>query len=188
MKHGNKVRKKPVCVQLTSIAQSKLFTIEQMQLRFSNGVERVFERIRSGPRKAVLIIPLLNEDTILLVREYAAGTDRYELGFPKGICEIGEDSLETANRELMEEVGYGARTLRVLKSLTIAPGYFAASSQLILATDLYEQRLPGDEPEALEVVTWSLQQADLLLKSDEFTDARSVAALYMVRDLVKEKR
>lgn len=181
------MRKKPVCTQLTRIAQSRLFTIEQMQLRFSNGVERVFERICSGPHEAVLVIPLLNEDTILLVREYAAGTDRYELGFPKGICEAGEDILETANRELMEEAGYGAHTLRALKSLTIAPGYFAASSQLILATDLYEKNLPGDEPEALEVVTWSLQQADVLLASDEFTDARSVAALYMLKDLIKEK-
>ncbi|MEE9452250.1 MAG: ADP compounds hydrolase NudE, partial [Gammaproteobacteria bacterium] len=78
------VPKKPDCLQLTTVARSRLFTIEQMQLRFSNGAERVFERIKSGPKKAVLVIPVLDDNTILLIREYAAGIDRYEISFPKG--------------------------------------------------------------------------------------------------------
>ena len=46
---------------------------------------------------------------MLLVREYAAGVHRYELGLVKGRIDAGESPVEAANRELMEEAGYGAR-------------------------------------------------------------------------------
>ena len=58
---------------------------------------------------------------------------------------------QAANRELMEEAGYGARDIRSLRSITLAPGYMSHQTHLVLARDLYPQRLPGDEPEALEV-------------------------------------
>jgi len=179
--------KKPECLQLTTIAQTRLFRVEQMDLCFANGERRSFERVRSGGRDSVLIVPLLDNNTVLLAREYAAGTDRYELGFPKGVCEAGEEPLQTANRELMEEIGYGAHDLRLLKQVTVAPGYFSTSSQLILATDLYEKRLPGDEPEEIEVVPWQLSKLDELLARDDFTEARSIAALYMVKYLLEKE-
>lgn len=178
---------KPECLNLKTVARSRLFTIEEMDLRFTNGEHRVFERVRSGTKAAVLIVPLLDPQTFLLAREYAAGVDRYELGFPKGVCEPGESVLEGANRELMEELGYGAKQLHLLKSLTILPGYFNASSHLVLATELYEKKLPGDEPEAIDLVPWKLEDFDELLACENFSDARSIAAIYMVRDIILQE-
>jgi len=164
------------------VARSRLFAVEQLQLRFGNGVERTYERLLTPPIPAVLVVPLLDERTVLLIREYGAGVERYELGLPKGARDAGESVIETANRELMEECGYGARVLEPVTELTLSPGYMGHRIVVVLAEDLYPQRIDGDEPEPIEVVPWPLADIDGLVARDDFSEARSLAALYLVRD------
>jgi len=178
------MRKAPEILRTEIVARSRLFRVEKVQLRFANGNEVVYERVPGSKIGSVLIVPVLTEDTVLLVREYAAGTNRYELGFPKGVIEQGEDVLVAANREIMEEVGHGARTLQHLTSMTIAPGYFGHTTHIVLARDLYPQQLPGDEPETIEVVTWPLNDITGLLNHDEFTEARSIASVFLAREAI----
>jgi len=162
-------------------AQSRLFAIEQVKLRFSNGVERDYERMKATNRGAVMVVPFLTPDILLLIREYSCGTHSYELGFPKGLIDPGETPEQAANRELKEEIGYGAKQLVPLKSLAMAPTYFGSTMHIFIATDLYQQRLEGDEPEELEVVEWDYHQSDELMAQADFSDARSVAALLMTK-------
>ncbi len=179
---------KPIIRKRTTLtSSSRLFCIEAIDLEFSNGAQRQFERLaRRDGTGAVLTVPLTDIDTVLLVREYAAGVDRYELGLPKGRVEAGEPVLEAANRELMEEVGYGARKLEKLTTMTLAPGYMEHEIDIILAQDLYPEKHTGDEPEALEVVPWKLSQLNQLITGGECTEARSIAALYLTRDFVTD--
>ncbi|CDZ76728.1 ADP compounds hydrolase NudE [Legionella massiliensis] len=181
------MREKPVCHKKTVIAKSMLFTIEQMHLRFSNGAERIYERIRSHGHGAVLIVALTASESLLLVREYAAGTDSYELGFPKGLIDKGESVFEAANRELREEAGLAAKRFDKLKCLTLAPGYFGARIEVVVARDLYPSPLPGDEPEAPEVVEWPLYAYNELLERPDFSEARSIAALLLVKQWLEEE-
>lgn len=182
------MRIKPYCKQRTVVAKSNLFTIEQMHLHFANGAERIYERIRSHGHGAVLIVPVTAGGSLLLVREYAAGVDSYELAFPKGIIEAGEQPEVAANRELREEVGYAARQLHWIKTLTLAPGYFGARLEVVLARDLRPDPLPGDEPEPPEVIEWPLHAYEELLLRPDFSEGRSVAALFLVKQwLEKEK-
>jgi len=176
---------KPEILSNTLVAESRLFGIERLHLRFANGVETEYERLRAAAVGAVLVVPLMDDGTILLVREYGAGTERYELGFPKGRVEKGEVLEQAANRELMEEVGHGAGRIDRLRSLTIAPGYLGHTTHVLLARELYEQRLPGDEPEEIEVVPWRLRDLSQLLQQQDFTEARSIAALYLTRDFLQ---
>lgn len=169
------------------VARSRLFAVEQLELRFANGVERTYERLITPPIPAVLVVPLIDERTVLLIREYGAGVERYELALPKGARGHGEGVVETANRELMEECGYGARMLTPLTELTLSPGYMGHRIVVVLAEDLYPQRVDGDEPEPIEVVPWPLADIDGLLARDDFSEARSLAALYMVRDRQRAK-
>lgn len=182
------MKKKPDILQSTIVAKSRLFEIEQVELEFSNGEQRTFERLLSRSHGAVVIVPMLDPEHVLLVREYAAGSERYELGLPKGLIEKNEDILLAANRELQEEVGYGANQLQNLGTLSLAPGYMCVMSNIVLATNLYESWLPGDEPEALEVVPWALSDIGTLLQRDDFTEARSIAALFMARDYLQREK
>jgi len=81
----------------------------------------------------------------------------------------------------MEEVGYESAKLTLLKSLSLAPGYLGHITHIILAEELSEHREPGDEPEEIEVVPWKLCEVDALLERDDFTEGRSLAALYLMK-------
>lgn len=180
--------KKPRILSAQTIARTRCFHVEELGLEFANGTVVRYERLNASPYGAVLVVPMLDEDTVLLIREYAAGVHRYELGLPKGLIEVGESMLEAANRELMEEVGYGARDLRHLTSLTLAPGYIGHVTHVVFARDLYERRTKGDEPEEIEVVPWRLSNLKQLLAQDDCTEARSIAALFLVRDMLRDEQ
>ncbi|MCR6497249.1 ADP compounds hydrolase NudE [Thermomonas sp. S9] len=163
------------------------YRMERLDLEFSNGERRLYERLHSRGHGAVAVVPLLDADTVLLVREYAAGVHRYELGLVKGRIDAGETPEQAANRELMEEAGYGARELRVLRRLSLAPTYMSHQTHLVLARGLYPQRLPGDEPEELEVVPWKLADLGQLILREEFSEGRSIAALFLVREWLEQQ-
>ena len=174
--------KKPEILATRTLAKTRVFNVEQLDLRFANGTEVQYERLVGSKRGAVLIVPMLDRDTVLLIREYAAGTHSYELGLPKGKVEGDETLLDAANREIMEEVGYAARRLTHITSVSVAPGYLDHHTHVILAEDLYPQRREGDEPETIEVIPWQLEALDALVARDDFTEARSIAALFLVRE------
>jgi ADP-ribose diphosphatase len=175
-----KPRAKPRILERRLAAQSRIFRIEALELEFANGARRTYERLLGG-RDSVMIVPMPDPRTLLLVREYAAGSDDYQLGFPKGVVDPGEDILDAAVRECREEVGYAARELRILHRVNIVPGYIQHGTQIVLARGLYPEPAPGDEPEAIEVVRWPLADVDALLARADFTEARSIAALFLVR-------
>ena len=177
------MKQKPEVIKREIIAKTRIFKVEAMQLEFSNGQKRHYERLVGSDRGAVLIVAKPSLDSVLLISEYAAGMDRYELAFPKGKVDPGESAIEAANRELREETGFAANKLTHISSMTVAPGYLGHTTHIVLAEDLYESPIEGDEPEPLEVSEWKFEQIPQLLQREDFTEARSIAALYLVRDL-----
>ena len=179
---------KPTILNRTTIAKSRLFRIESLDIQFSNGTLRNYERLaRGNPGGAVLIVPMLDVETVLLIREYSAGVHRYEVGLPKGKTDAGESFLEAANRELKEEVGFGARKLHHLSSLSLAPSYLEHTTEIVIAQDLYAEKLPGDEPEELEVIPYKTSKINELISSGDCTEARSIAALFMTLEYFKKQ-
>jgi ADP-ribose diphosphatase len=172
----------PKVLETKEVARSRLFAVEALELEFSNGERRSYERLMSGKRGAIMAVPMPDPDTILLVCEYAAGLHRYELGLGKGRFEADETVEQCVNRELREEIGLGARRFDRLTTLTLAPAYMGAQTHVVLARDLYEEKLVGDEPEEIEVVPWKLAELDTLVASGECSEARSIAALYLTRE------
>jgi len=160
--------------------------VEELDLEFSNGERRRYHRVRSTGHGAVLVVPLIDDETVLLVREYAAGTHRYELGLVKGRIDDGETPEQAADRELKEEAGYGARSLHVLRRLTLAPTYMTHEAHVVVARDLYPERLIGDEPEELEVVPCKLDALHEVMLTEEFSEGRSIAALFLVREWLRK--
>lgn len=180
------MRQRPQILRTETVSNSTMFEIEQVDLRFANGVERTFERICGLNRRAVMIVPLLDNETVLLIREYRVGTERYEISFPGGLIEHEESLFDAANRELKEECGYGAKRFHCLKSLSVAPSYLRSEMQVVVASELYEERLIGDEPETIEVFEWKINNISELIQQDEFSESRTVAAMYMTREFIQQ--
>jgi ADP-ribose diphosphatase len=183
------MRQKPTVLARAIVATSRLFRVEEVQLRFSNGEERTYERLvsKGTGHGAVMIVALADTEHALLVEEYCGGTDDYQLSLPKGLIEPDEDVLVAADRELKEEAGFGARSLEHLTELSLSPGYMSQKIQVVLARDLYPEQLPGDEPEPLRVDKVNLRELSSLVQHPQFSEGRALAALYLVRDLLVQR-
>ncbi|WJV64621.1 ADP compounds hydrolase NudE [Pectobacteriaceae bacterium CE70] len=177
---------KPKILKVETVARSRLFDVESVDLEFSNGARRVYERMRPSGREAVMIVPVI-DDNLLLIHEYAVGIEQYELGFPKGLIDPGETVFEAANRELMEEVGFGAERIDLLATLTMAPSYFSSQMNIVIAHGLYLKSLPGDEPEPMPQVRWPLQNMMALLNEPDFREARNVSALFLAQNWLSQQ-
>lgn len=159
--------------------KSRIFTVEAMDIEFENGVTVEYERLISSRHGAVLLIPVL-DDQLVLIREYAAGVERYELGFPKGKVDEGESWLEAAIRESQEEIGFLPQKVELMDSLSLAAGYMTHHTHIVLAEDLVPQVAEGDEPEPLEIVHWPIADWKNLLAHPEFSEGRAYAALMLL--------
>lgn len=170
---------KPKILKASEIARTRNFRIEAIDLEFSNGELRTYERLSNRSEGAVLIIALDTNKSFLMIREYAVGMERYELTLPKGKIDPGEDILTAANRELIEETSFRAAKLTHLHSLSLASGYSTHFTHVVLAEDLEPASAEGDEPEPLQVLNWQLDNIDSLLTQPECSEARTFAALYI---------
>ena len=179
--------KKPIILNKTTIATTRIFHIESLDIQFSNGEIRNYERLaRKTNGGAVLIVPMLDNETVLLIKEYSAGVHRYEIGLPKGKVDPDETFLDAANRELKEEIGFGARKLHHLSTFSLAPSYLEHTTEIIIAQDLYLDKLTGDEPEELEVIPWKINKINELVANEICTEARSIAALFMTLEYLRK--
>jgi ADP-ribose diphosphatase len=182
------MRHLPQLLATDTIAQSRLFKIEALNLRFSNGAEAQYERIvGSSVAGAVLIAAMDEQDRLLFIREYAAGVHRYDLVLPKGRMESGEEGRETALRELREETGFAAAEFNHLNTVCVAPGYTNFETQIWFARGLAKSPLPGDEPESIDLVPLNIDQALAAMASGELNEARSMLAVFLVQAFLRRQ-
>ncbi|WP_301099258.1 ADP compounds hydrolase NudE [Otariodibacter sp.] len=180
-------KKLPTILSVSTIAKTRLFEVQAVDLRFSNGEERTYERMTPQRRSSVMIVPIHN-DQLVMIKEYAVGSERYELTFPKGLVDKGEEPIISANRELQEEVGFGANQMEFLRSLYSGPSHGYGLMHVFIAQDLYPSKLEGDEPEPLDVVYYPLSAIDDLLASSDFGESRNLSALFLLREYLNAKK
>ncbi len=170
----------PLIENVQSKRVSRIFTVESMDLTFANGTKATYERIKGG-RGAIMAVPFDGE-CFYLSSEFCAGTTRYELGFVKGKIDPGETEEDAANRELQEDIGFGARKITLLRrDLLVAPGMLELKMHFFLCEDLYRHKLEGDEPEIIDYIKVPVREAIELAfdMNSPLKESRSVAALVM---------
>ena len=173
--------KLPEILKKSVVAKSRFFTVEELHLRFSNGVQRVYERLRTPPVTAVMVVALQDDgDTVLMIREYGAGLETYTLGLPKGALEADETLEQGANRELQEEVGVTAGKVQRLTTVWTTPGFTDEAIHLFMATDLTPTAHNREPDEFIDVVPKALSEVLEMVGRGEVCDAKTVVGiLYM---------
>src|SRR5690606_35917338 len=89
-----------------------------------------------------------------------------------------------ADRKFNEEVSYCAHDLQLLNRVNLSPAYMEHGINIVLARDLYPERLSGDEPEPIEVVPYPFKGLLSLVARPDFCEGRSIAALSLAREWV----
>jgi len=140
---------------------------------------------------AVAVVPILDGRgtavDVVLLRQYRAAFDDYVLEIPAGMRDIaGEPLEETAQRELLEETGYRARSLDLLHSFYPSPGMTDAVLHIYLGTSLHFEKRTGHGPEELdmEVLTVPLHEAVEMAVRGRIKDAKSVIGLLLAERLL----
>lgn len=165
------------------LMKGRAFTIRRDYLKTPDGRETKFEIVEHGG--SVVIVPVDAEGNLLFVRQYrhAANMDMLEL--PAGTRDGDEPFEECAAREIREETGMEAGTLKHIGSFYLAPGYSTEYMGVFLATDLRHNPLEADEDEFLSVEKIPIRKAFEMAERGEVPDAKSLAALLMARSFME---
>tara|TARA_R110001583_G_scaffold1567_5_gene12253 strand:+ start:2615 stop:3166 length:552 start_codon:yes stop_codon:yes gene_type:complete len=179
---------KPKILHQQIVSKSRLFTVEEVEFKFSNGVERTYERLIAGGAGAVMMVAMFDDEHVALIHEFGGGIEEYSLTLPKGAVDLGETLEHAANRELQEEIGFAAKKITFLKHMSLSPSYMKSGIDIFLAEDLYPSVLEGDEPEPLELIKWPLANLQELVMRDDCNEGRAIAALYLARDYLDGRK
>ncbi|MDP1792855.1 MAG: NUDIX hydrolase [Acidimicrobiales bacterium] len=136
---------------------------------------------------AVSVVPFESDGTVLLVRQYRAAIDTDLLEIPAGKRDVaGEPPELTAHRELAEEVGRTAGRMDLLGTFYNSPGFCDEYSYTYLARDLSVVPTEAHSVEEASMTIEPVRFGDALkmITRGEITDAKTIIALMLARDLV----
>ena len=128
---------------------------------------------------AVCVLPFLDADTILLIKNHRQAVGKTLLELPAGTLGKGEDPMNCAGRELQEETGHLADRLARVGSFYTAPGILSELIHAFAAYDLVPTRQQLEAGEEIEVVPTRYSDAFNLIRDGELVDAKSICALLM---------
>lgn len=137
--------------------------------------------------KGVGIIAFDGEDSIYLVRQYRKAIDEFTLEIPAGLVESNEKPIDTAKRELQEEIGFKPLDIEYLFDMHASPGFTNDKLSFFLAKDLEESKLEEDEDEFLERKSFKIDDIYNMIINGEITDAKTIIAVMYAKRLIDEK-
>ena len=124
-----------------------------------------------------VIIPLTPNNTILFVKQFRYAINNFLIELPAGLIEKDESPDKTAIRELREEVGFSANSMKYIGKIWTAPGFCDELIYVYIAQNLFFDPLPKDYDEEIEVVELKQSQANEYIIDGKISDAKTIAAL-----------
>ena len=158
------------------VFQGKLLDVRRDRVRLPDGHEATREYIVHPG--AVLIVPELDDGSLVVERQFRYPNRAVFTEFPAGKLDPGEAPLATAKRELLEEAGYTATTWTHLGRIHSVVSYSTEAIDLYLAQDLMHVGANLDHGEFLEVVTMRYDDIVAAASRGEITDAKTIATLF----------
>jgi ADP-ribose pyrophosphatase len=158
--------------------EGRITTVRIDRFRYYDGEEAEREIVEHPG--AVGVVAHDGERIYMVRQPREAVEDPALLELPAGkLDEEGESPLDTAQRELAEEIGKGARTWQHLTSFYTSPGFTNEECHLFMATDLYEESSEADEDERIEVVEVPLARLDQTIRGCR--DSKTLIGLLWLR-------
>ena len=146
-----------------------------------------FERDIVRNLAVLAVVPLVdNGRSAILVRQYRGPIDRDLLEIPAGLCDVeGEDRMETAKRELAEEIGRAAGHLELVAGFYPAAGFSDQHVSVYLATELTEVPVDRHGPEEAHMTVETIALADVpaLIADGTLRDSKTIIGLLLAREL-----
>ena len=170
------------CKASSRIYDGHVLNLRIDQVLLDDGTQSTREVVEH--RGAVAIVPMLNNDHVLLVRQYRYPIGKELLEIPAGTLEIGEDPQIAAKRELEEETGYRSEQMTKITEIYMAPGYATEKIHVYLATNLERSKPQLDEDERIEIKPVLFSAALQKVRSGEICDAKTVCGLYRAQELL----
>ena len=167
----------------TIVYHGKIFELIRENITLENGTTTDVEFIEHPG--AAAIIPFLDDNRIVLLKQYRHALKKYIWEIPAGTLDPQEEIISCAKRELIEETGYSASGWQKLGEITPVPGYSDERIHIYLATELQpaEQHLDADE--VIQVQEVDFKDAFDMIGNGEIQDAKSIAGLFMASAWLK---
>src|SRR6476620_1722726 len=174
---------------INTIYTGRVVTLNLETVALPNGLSVELEVVRHPG--AAAIVPMKDEGTVVLIRQYRVAAGGYIYEIPAGKLDPGEDPTDCATRELEEEIGYRAERIEKLATFFTAPGFTDEIMHLYVANNLVRGTQRLDRDEVLEVVEMPLQTAMNHIQDGTIRDAKTIVGLqwiYLQRVTAKSGR
>jgi len=133
---------------------------------------------------AVMVIPMLDDELVILERQFRYPLARVFIEFPAGKLESGEAIIDCAQRELLEETGYRARDWTYLGGFHNAIGYSDERIEVFLAGSLEQDAARRDPGEVLEVFSVPWRELDSWVREGQITDVKTIVGVYWMERIL----
>ena len=170
-------RKKAAVKSTAEVYKGRIFNFVTENLTLPNGRDTEMAFIRHPG--SIAVVPLLDDNTVVMEVQYRHPVREYLLEIPAGTLEPGESPLICAKRELMEETGYRAQELVELGKIHMIPAYSDEEIHVFIARGLTPAEQNLDPDEIIEVVTYPLEKALQMIDAGKITDALTILSIQM---------
>lgn len=159
------------------IYEGRIVSLREDAVTLSDGRSALREVVEHSDVAA--IVPIDAEGNVVLVRQYRLPAREALLEIPAGGVDQGETIEDAAQRELREETGYRAQSIKRLTGFFVSPGYCTEFIQVFIATDLLADPVDGDEDEDISLERMPLADAVRLIEEGEIKDGKSIVGLLL---------
>jgi len=158
-----------------SVYDGRVIRVKLDRVIEPGGVEATREVVEH--HGSVVVIPRLPNGHIILVRQFRYPARKHLWELVAGSMEPGESVIRAARRELREETGYRAGTLKRLISFYPSPGFLTEKMHMVEAQDLKPSKANPEEDERIEVGEFSRAQLNKLLREKKISDGKTLVGL-----------